>query len=225
MASSTERANNSSRPKSRNSPSRTFKFARLAIVATCLVLATSHTVTASAQASPAATRSFSLTPYVLGSYIRPDYYKDPGTYGFGTGLDVGFPHMIGPFQPAAEIRITGVSDTFANEYTYTIGAKMTALVHGIHPYATFLGGLSTLYLNYPSLPNRHGVYVHDSGLMLSFGGGAEVDMGRAFQLRLDYSRQMSSQGDYYVFGAPDIHPDAFSLGINYRIQPRGTAGK
>jgi len=36
---------------------------------------------------------------------------------------------------------------------------------------------------------------------------------------------MSSQGDYYTAGSPDIHPDAFSFGVNYRIQSRGEKSK
>ncbi len=134
--------------------------------------------------------------------------------------------MVGPFQPAAEVRITGVHDTFANEYSYQVGVKMTTLFHGIHPYATFLGGIGTLYINHPTFNTYHGFpYRHDSAFMVSFGGGAEFDITHAWQLRLDYSRQMSGQGDYYVAGSPDIHPDAISFGVNYRIEPRHSSRK
>jgi hypothetical protein len=179
-----------------------------------------QTGTAAAQALATASRSFAATPFAQGTYIMQPGYSQSANLGFAAGLDITPPIAFGAFLPSVEMRITGDSGSVAREYTYTPGIKVATVIHGIRPYATVLGGIGTVYFVHPSIPGHKGLYAHDSSPILSVGGGAELDISRSWQLRLDYTRQFWTLKQDFVANLP-LGPSALSIGVSYRIRPRG----
>ncbi len=178
------------------------------MVVMCLSVWTACAGVAAGQSRVSALRESEIAPFVQGTYMNPEYGQ-PANFGYGAGVDVT-PFMFRWLQPALELRFTGDSGTIAHEYTYSGGLKAATTFHGIHPYATLLRGLDSIYFTHP-VATPTGPYTRDSSRMFSIGGGAEFDVGPSWQLRADYSKQ------YWALDSPFIRPVAYSLGVTYRI--------
>jgi hypothetical protein len=209
-------------PVDTSSISTRIRFGKPVIAALCLGLAIANTGTAAAQALATASRSFAMAPFAQGTYMTQPGYSQPANLGFAAGLDIAPPISFGALRPSVELRVTADSGSAAREYTYTPGIKLATVIHGIRPYATVLGGAGTVYFDHPSVQGHKGLYAHDSSPMLSLGGGAEFDISRVWQLRLDYTRQFWALNQNFVANLP-LGPSAFSIGASYRVRPRGDA--
>jgi hypothetical protein len=191
-------------PQPVDTPSRSTRIrtGKPVIAVLCLGLAIANTGTAAAQALATASRSFAMAPFAQGTYMTQPGYSQPANLGFAAGLDIALPI------------------SFGREYTYTPGIKLATVVHGIRPYATVLGGAGTVYFDHPSIQGHKGLYAHDSAPMLSLGGGAEFDISRVWQLRVDYTRQFWTLNQNFVANLP-LGPSALSIGVSYRIRSHG----
>jgi hypothetical protein len=206
-------------PRRRQSPSIPARIASgLWIAAICLAVSLAGTRPAAGQALATASRESSFAAFGQATYFNSDY-RQPSNFGYTVGVDAA-PILMPGIQPSFELRITGDSGPVANEYTYNVGIKVATTLHGIHPYATVLGGVGTVYINHPSIPSAKGLFAHDSSEMFALAGGAEFDAGPSWQLLLDYSRQYWSFDQDYNPALP-LRPVALSVGISYRFRSRG----
>lgn len=183
------------------------------MIAMCLGFLIAGTGVTVGQARVSALRESEIAPFSLATYMYPDLttygYPESANFGYAAGVDIT-PFMFRRFQPALELRFTGDSGPIAHEYTYSGGLKVATIFRGIRPYATLLKGLDAIYFTHPIATPR-GPYARDGSPMFSVGGGAEFDVGRSWQVRVDYSKQ------HWALASPDIRPYAVSMGVAYRV--------
>jgi len=160
------------------------------------------------QARITAQRESEVAPFGDAAFMRP-LDGQSANLGYGAGVDVT-PFMFRWLQPSLELRFTGDSGPIAHEYTYAGGIRAATTFRRIHPYATLLKGLGAIYFTHPALA-YNGPYARDGGSMFCIGGGADVDVGHTWQVQLDYSQQ------HWALYLPPLRPDAFSVGVTYRI--------
>jgi len=144
----------------------------------------------------------------MGSAVLGQYHQSNDS-GYVVGVDLT-PFLFRRLQPSLEIRVTGDFGSIAEEFTYSGGLKAATRVGRIHPYATVLRGLDTIYFT-PPISTPKGLYAHDSSRMFSIGGGADFDLSSSWRVDLDFSKQ------YWALNSPAIRPNALSVGIAYRI--------
>jgi hypothetical protein len=178
------------------------------MIAMCLGVWTAGSGIAAGQARVIAQRESEIAPFAQATYMHPDY-SQPANLGYTGGVDAT-PFMFRGFQLALELRFTGDSGPIAHEYTCSGGLKVAATFRGIRPYATFLEGLDAIYFTHP-IASPSGPYARDGSRMFSVGGGADFDVGRSWQVVVDYSKQ------YWALDSPDIRPYAISMGVAYRV--------
>ena len=176
-------------------------------LAICVGLLCERAPSAWAQAGVTAQRESEIAPFAQLAAARPQHGQT-ANLGYAAGI-AATPWIFHWVQPALEIRITGDSGPLAHEYTYAGGLKAATAFRNVHPYATLLKGLAAIYFTYPT-SGAKGLYTHDSSRMFSVGG-ADLDIGRTWQMQMDYSKQ------YWALYAPTLRPDAFSVGLTYRI--------
>jgi hypothetical protein len=77
-----------------------------------------------------------------------------------------------------------------------------------HPYAKYLGGIGSMdFPPVPSAPN----YTHDTFLVTTPGGGAEIQAYQHIWIRADYEYQQW----HSVFGPYDSNPNGFTIGAQW----------
>jgi hypothetical protein len=168
------------------------------------------------QATPTATQAISLSAFagVTGAYTGLDSSRN---LGFTAGFDVSFKPLY-RLYPSAEIRGTYPIDSggVAGERNFLVGPKIERPYGPLHPYGDILYGRNKIeYLN-GGYPNANGtlLYIESIASVLSFGGGADIDLTPHFAAKFDFQFQR--------YGAPvaasgDIYAKAFTAGVVYRI--------
>lgn len=80
---------------------------------------------------------------------------------------------------------------------------------GIRPYARYVFGIGSI--DFPP----SGTYSHDTFFVSSPGGGAEFHAWQHIWIRADYEYQFWHQ----TFGAHDLTPNGFTVGVSYDFRP------
>jgi opacity protein-like surface antigen len=77
-----------------------------------------------------------------------------------------------------------------------------------HPYAKFLAGIGSMdFPAFPAAPNYH----HDTFLITTPGGGAEIQAHQHIWIRADYEYQQW----HNVFGPDNSNPNGFTIGAQW----------
>lgn len=157
--------------------------------------------------------------FAFGGYFRvaPDYGQPHDTGYLLGGL---FTRYIGHarYEPSLEFRYTHVSGDIVDQSTLSGGIRVGRTFRSRYqPYADFLIGRGTIRYVVPPIPD----YPPDHGLMLSYGGGLNVDFLRNWSVFGDLQMQHWSLGENSVI-KPDgsnytLSPYTVSVGVRFRI--------
>ncbi len=170
---------------------------------------------ARAQALPTAERALSLSGFGMGTatYTGVEGGKN---LSFTAGFDAGL-RTFGPIRPVVELRGTIPFDSgnILGEENILAGIKIETLPNlRIHPYADFLFGRGQMHYADPGFIVGPIAYNYTSTNVLSFGGGADLDLTAHFALKADYQFQ---NWNTPITTSGAAHPQAISIGIVYRI--------
>lgn len=178
----------------------------------------------SAHAQAISTAGKSANIFVFGGYewVQPDYgpdkYKDNG-YLFGGTFVRYFRSGRYPIGVGAEGRYAKVTGTIVDENTYGGGLRVdTLLADRFHPYIEGLIGHGTIDYHFPPVPSNPN-YRSDSGRVLFYGFGLDVDITSSFSLKLEGLQQNWSITPQYTLG-----PATYNAAIVYRIPFRSYVG-
>jgi hypothetical protein len=163
---------------------------------------------ARAQASATATKANAISAFAGGTYSNPQYgpYYDKG-FSFGGNL---VQHVNRYIDPSLEARFNFTSGTDASERTYLVGLRAQTDISIVHPYGDILIGAGTLTFN---LSNGQS-YAAPRSTVFSYGGGADIDVFRQYQLKLDIQQQ------HWLLGDQPFHPWLAMVGVTYRFHFR-----
>lgn len=182
---------------------------RLAISFMAMILGSVAVIEARAQAGITASKSADISVFAGYLNTTPDAYSSPRDSGVTFGVDfTRYFHF--PVAPSLEARANVADGSVVNERSYLFGLKGEVQdIHGlprIHPYADFLAGPGNIHFNFGSSG-----YVGDNSPVYSLGGGADIDLMRTFQFKVDYQRQ------HWNTGEVTFTPGALTIGVTYRI--------
>lgn len=186
-----------------------FSAVRLTISCTVLVLGSGQVHQARAQAVLTASKTMDLSAFAGYSNTAPDYYSSPRNSGVTIGVNITrYFHF--PVAPSFEARVNVADGSILNERSYLIGLRgqvqALRVLPRVHAYADFLAGPGNIHFNF----NTNG-YLGDNSPVYSYGGGADIDLARNFQAKVDYQRQHWNTGEI------TFTPGALTFGINYRF--------
>jgi hypothetical protein len=173
------------------------------------VIALTAAPQARAQATSTASKSTALSLFAGGTYSNPQY----GPY-YNKGVTVGgnIVHYVSHYvEPSLEGRINITSGTDVGERTYLIGLRAQTNLSIVHPYGDALIGGGNLHFN---LSNGQSYSTSDS-TVFSYGGGADIDVFRQYQLKLDLQQQ------HWLLGDQPFQPWLAMVGVTYRFRFRG----
>jgi hypothetical protein len=161
-----------------------------------------------AQAQTNAVASKTMDISIFGGYqnLHPDYghYRDNG---FVVGADVTR-YLKSKVDPSLEVRYNYATNAYVTEKSFEAGIRAQGDYGRFHPYADFLGGIATInFAPFVAPPGTTSI----NGGTFSIGGGADFDVYRRLQLKIDYQQQ------YMYFGNMTLTPRPVSVGIAYRI--------
>lgn len=164
---------------------------------------------AGAQAALTASKSMDISTFAGYSNTSPDYYSSPRNSGVTFGANVTrYFHF--PVDPSLEARVNIADGSTVNERSYLFGLRgEVQAFHAfprMHPYADFLVGPGNIHFKF----NTNG-YLGDNSTVYSYGGGADIDLVRNFQAKVDYQRQHWNTGEIA------FTPGALTFGITYRF--------
>lgn len=190
-------------------------FALRALRNTRILLAlvlTAATLPSRAHAQATSTASKSMDISLFGGYTNQnsDYgkYRDDG-FVFGANI-TRYSHFI--VKPSIETRFSFANGPTVNEHAYLAGVRGQYELGRVHPYMDFLAGAGHVsYNNFtPGVNDRS--YHRYWGLVLSPGGGVDIDVFRNVQLKADFQGQFWHMGPNYT-----LTPEAMTFGVAYRI--------
>ncbi|HVG27271.1 MAG TPA: outer membrane beta-barrel protein [Acidobacteriaceae bacterium] len=158
------------------------------------------------QALPIATRTADIS--VFGGFATglPDYgpYRNNGG-SFGVNF-TRYLHL--PVAPSIEARANFLNGKTVNERTYLFGVRAQGdLFTRLHPYANFLIGPGDIHFNF-----FNNGYVGDNSTVYSIGGGADYDIARHWQAKVDFQYQHWKTGNNVTYT-----PTLTVIGVAYRI--------
>jgi len=161
---------------------------------------------ACAQAAVTAAREAELSPFVMTTMLRPDWGSSNNT-GFIFGADyTNFRRSFLTLQPSLEVRMVDANGVNVKETSFLGGFKLETTIHGIHPYATLLGGQGYINFNHPI-----GNYTGDDSFIYSLGGGVEFNVLPVWKVRADFTQQ------HWNLDPAVLTPMSFSVGLSYTI--------
>lgn len=164
------------------------------------------------QAAVVAERGAELSPFVTTTLLSPDWGSDHNL-GYTAGLD--YTHFIRSIvQPSLELRMTSADGNSVGERSFLGGFKLQTTIHGIHPYATILGGNGDITFHNQAAQG----YTSDNSFVVSMGAGAEFYVLPQWKVRADFSEQ------HWNLEPQILTPRTFSIGIAYRIAFHGNGG-
>jgi len=138
------------------------------------------------------------------------------------GITAGVDLRVWSFHgllPSIEIRGTYpfVKGTVANEENGLVGLKVEHIFGRYHPYGDVLFGRGEM--KYPGrgylLPNQAFFQVQSFSNVLSFGGGADIDVTHHFAAKLDM--QLWHQSSVPVTASGTLNSLAITAGVIYRF--------
>lgn len=172
---------------------------------------------ATAQASPTADLKSGIMVFAGGSALQPqpEFYKNTQkAYLFGAD----YTRYIHKFyvDPSLEVRaLISPIDEEVGENVYSGGLKLEHAYGRFHPYGDFLVGSGTIkfapYSFYYGNNNRGS----DNSIVLTYGGGVDVDVWRNLGLKADFQGSHWNTGGTVVF-----HPRSYNLAVTYRFGSR-----
>jgi hypothetical protein len=173
-----------------------------------ILAAATHIV--SAQALITAQRGAEITPFAQATLISPDWGQT-NNLGYTFGID--FTRFIRSsfLQPSLELRMNSAGGITVLERSYVGGFKLQTAIHGIHPYATILGGDGSITFTHPI-----NGYLGDNSFVLSVGCGAEFNVTRQLAVRLDFTNQ------FWNLDPQSLTPLTFGVGVAYHIGARNS---
>jgi opacity protein-like surface antigen len=156
-----------------------------------------------------------ISVFAGGSYVdpQPDFYKNNQT-GYVFGID--YTHSFHRFyvDPSIEVRgsISPV-DEEVGENVYSGGLKLEHQYRRFHPYGDFLVGSGTIKFNqnnffYGFNNGRR----PDNSIVLTYGGGVDVDVWHNLGLKADYQWSHWNTGGNVIF-----HPRSANAAVYYRF--------
>ena len=123
-----------------------------------------------------------------------------------------------PIAPSIEIRANTANGSQVEERSYLVGFRAQAGVNWrYHPYADFLVGKGTIHYDHPA-----GGYLGDNSMVVSYGGGVDVDVTHNFQAKLDFQEQKWNIGKD---ASDKFSPNLITLGVVYRIPFKPNVGR
>ena len=168
------------------------------------------------QAIATADRGAEISVFAGGSYIQPqpDFYTN-NQMGYLFGADyTRFLHRF-YVDPSVEFRVSiSPVDEEVGENVYSGGLKVEHRFQRFHPYGNFLVGEGTIKFNqnnffYGFNNNRP----PDNSIVLTYGGGVDVDVWRNFGLKADYQGSHWHTGNEVTF-----HPRSLNMAVVYRLR-------
>jgi hypothetical protein len=179
-------------------------------VTSALVLGSALVVTVhgNAQALPSVDRGAELSTFVLATSINPDYGQTRNL-----GYSVGFDYtrfLPGLVQPSLELRYTHANGRTVNEQAILGGLRLQSTIRNVHPYFLLMAGRGVIAFNF-----FNGSSSSNDAMVYAFGGGADLNVGRLWKVRADFSSQ------HWNLDPSTLTPSAISVGIAYRV-PYGT---
>lgn len=181
-------------------------------------------ITRSAQGQAISTAGKSANIFVFGGYefvqpdYGPDYIKDNGFVAGGTFVRY---FRVGryPLGVGAEGRYQKVTGTIVNETTWGGGLRLDTLIGTrFHPYVEGLYGRGEIDYNFLPVPSRPN-YRSDTGSVLQYGFGVDIDVTRDFSLKLEGLQQ-----NWNITSAYTLGPAAYTAAIVYRIPFKSYVG-
>jgi hypothetical protein len=169
-----------------------------------------------AQAISTASRSLDIAGFggYSGAYTDYGNTRDQGA---AFGVDVTrFFHL--PVYPSLEVRANMLHGTVIDEDSYLGGLRAEyPLAHRLHPYADILVGFGTLHFKFTPSPG----YTGDRSVVLSYGGGVDIDIIRNLQLKIDAQYQNWKLGpngtNVTQTGNFNLTPTVGIIGVEYHI--------
>jgi len=169
-----------------------------------------------AQASPAAIQPLQLS--VFGGFTGTDTGLASGkSLGLTGGADLRFPPLHG-LDPSLEFRGTYAiaNDGIDSQKSVLGGVKVAAHFGRLYPYGNFLLGRGEI--NYGSsgyqVPGRPIFYTQSSSIVLSPGGGLDLNLSKQFALKFDLQVQRYTTP---VTATGHIYATSGTVGIVYRF--------
>jgi hypothetical protein len=169
-----------------------------------------------AQAISTASRSMDIAAFGGYSGAYTDY-GNTRAQGAIAGIDITrFFHL--PIYPSLEVRANMLHGTVIDEDSYLGGLRAEyPLAHRLHPYADALVGVGTLHFKFAPIPG----YTGDRSVLLSYGGGIDVDIFRHLQLKIDAQYQNWNLGpngtSVTQTGNFTLTPTVGIVGLEYHI--------
>jgi len=168
------------------------------------------------QAVSTADRKAEISVFAGGSIVQPqpDLYKNNQTaYVFGAD----YTRFINRFyvNPSLEVRaLISPIEEEVGEDVYSGGLKVDHKYRMIHPYGDILFGYGKIKFNQENFYyGYHDGWKDDDSVVLTYGGGADIDVWRNYGVKVDYQGSHWNTGGNVIF-----HPKSLNFAVVYRFR-------
>lgn len=164
-----------------------------------------------AQAVPTESHAFDVSMFAGGSYLRPNY-GGQNQFAFFLGGDFTFHIPKIYVDPSLEVRGSVTPNGPAvNEDVYGGGLKLEHAFGRFHPYGDGLVGAGTL--QYRSVPTFTPYARSDNSIVLTYGGGADIDLAPHLRVKVEY------EGSHWNLGYnTKLNPQMVDAGLVFHFQ-------